>query len=271
MGNPYMNVAESYPIYDTVIVSKELFGKEKSINGWYTNFVDFAADEKHTFFKNRTIGNSHLAYCNMDSADNIDFVYKAFSLGVRFFAPVMNDAFDLIITSPSTMNENVCPFWLFDLPKHVGIDFRVQQDVIVENTCLATCPGYGPRGGGGAQPLEDEQGTYPNAVPYKCVVGTMGEPVVDNRFPFPDPISIPRNTPIEANIYLSTYARSIVGDWLGPQSWVIPTEEQDTQPGAQDDYISLGNRFGIQVSLYGYREVQQRGQYHAPGAAIQPE
>lgn len=271
MGEPYMNVAESYPIYDTVIISTELFGKEKSINGWYTTFVDFAADEKHTFFKNRTIGNSHLAYCNMDSADNIDFVFKAFSLGVRFFAPVLQEGFSNDITSPAAQNENVPPFWLFDLPKHCGIDFRVQQDVIVENTCLATAPGYGPRGGGNAHPLADETGTVPNQAAWKTVVGTIGEPVVDNRFPFPDPIAIPRNTPIEANIYLSTYARSIIGDWIGPRHWVIPTEEQATQPAGQLDYIALGTRFGIQVSLYGYREVQQRGQYHAPGAAIQPE
>lgn len=271
MVQPFLNVAESYPIYDTVIVSTELFGKEKSLNGWYTSFVDFAADEKHTFFKSRTIGNSHLAYCNMDSADNIDFVFKAFSLGVRFFAPVMPEGFNEIIVSPAGMNENVIPFWLFDLPKHVGLDFRVQQDVIVENTALATPPGYGPRGGGGAMPDADASGTYPNQAAWKVVTGTQGEPVIDNRFPFPEPIEIPRNTPIEANLYLSSYVRQIVGGWTGPRAWVLPTEEQTAQPAGQGDYFSVNTRFGIQVSLYGYRMVQQRGQYHAPGAAIEPQ
>ena len=119
-----MNVAESYPIYDTVIVCEELYGKEKSIEGWFTTFRDFAANEKHTFFKNRTIGSANLAYCNMDSADNVDFVYHAVSLGVRFFAPIAPEGYNEIVVSPAAMNENVPPFWMFDLPAHCGIDFR---------------------------------------------------------------------------------------------------------------------------------------------------
>jgi hypothetical protein len=236
---PYLNVAESYPIYDTIIICSELYGKEKSINGWFTTFRDFARDEKHTFFKSRTIGNSHLAYTNMDSVDTIDFAFKAFSIGVRFFAPCSQEGFNTPVVSPTSQNENVIPFWLFDLPKHVGIDFRVQQDTIVENTCLATPPGYGPRGGGGTMPL-------------------------------PDTVEIARNTAIEANLYLSPYARYIVGEWIGPNLWVLLDEEQAGEP-LEEDFIGLVTRFGIQVSLYGYRMVQQRGQYHAPGAAIQPQ
>jgi len=268
MNAPYMNVTEGYSLYDTVIVCSELFGKEKSINGWYTTFTDFANDEKHTFFKSRTSGNSHLAYCNMDSADTVDFVFKAFSLGVRFFAPVMPDCLNTIIVSPTEMNDNVPAFWTFDLAKHCGIDFRVQQDVIVENTCLATPAGYGPRGGGGAQPSIDDNPNpdFPNQTPWQVTVGSNGEPCIDNRFPFPSPVSIARNTSIEANIYLSGYARWVLSNIGGPNLWVLPSEEQATQPQGDDDYITMSTRYGIQVSLYGYREVQQRGQYHAPGA-----
>lgn len=270
MSQPYLNVAESYPIYDTIIICSELYGKEKTINGWFTTFRDFARDEKHTFFKSRTIGNSHLAYTNMDSVDTIDFAFKAFSIGVRFFAPCSQEGFNTPVVSPTSQNENVIPFWLFDLPKHVGIDFRVQQDTIVENTCLATPPGYGPRGGGGTMPLPDTVGTVPNQLPWKVIMGSNGEPVIDNRFPFPEPIEIARNTPIEANLYLSPYARYIVGEWIGPNLWVLLDEEQAGEP-LEEDFIGLVTRFGIQVSLYGYRMVQQRGQYHAPGAAIQPQ
>lgn len=267
MAQPYLNVAESYALYDTVIICNELYGKEKSIPGWYTTFQNFGADEKHTFFKNRTIGNSNLAYCNMDSADNVDFVFHAISIGVRFIAPIAIDGYNTGVVSPAGHNENVTPFWLFDLPAHCGIDFRVQQDVIVENTCLATPPGYGPRGGGGSQPAPDATApTFPNQIPWKVVTGSNGEPVVDSRFPFPEPIEIPRNTPIEANIYLSTYARYIIGAWRGPLSWVMLTESQAAQPpGLDTDYFSVPVRFGIQVSLFGYRETQQRGQYWAPG------
>jgi hypothetical protein len=266
MNAPYLNVTEAYPIYDTVNICKTFYGKEKTLTGWYTTFRDFAADEKHTFFKSRTAGNSHLAYCNQDSADNVDFVFKAFSFGVRFFAPVMPDAQNSIVVSPAGMQESMLAWWLFDLPKHCGIDFRVQQDVIVENTCLATPAGYGPRGGGGAQPATDITAPFPNQTPWKVVTGTIGDPIIDNRFPFPEPISIARNTSIEANLYISGYARDIMKNLNGPTDWVLPTEQQATQPAAQGDFFTVPTRYGIQVSLFGYREVQQRGQYHAPGA-----
>src|SRR4030065_635809 len=74
------------------------------------------------------------------------------------------------------------------------------------------------------------------------------------------------NTSIEANIYISTYARDIMNNLVGPLDWVLPTAEQATQPPAQGDFFTVPTRYGIQVSLFGYREVQQRGQYHSPGA-----
>lgn len=268
---PYTNVAESYPLYDSVIVCSELYGKERALPGWFNNFRDFAANERHTFFKSRTIGNSHQAYCNLDSADNVDFVYKCYSIGVRFWGPVSPDTINRITGSPYGMNENVLPFWLFDLPKHCGFDFKVQQDTIVENTCLATPPGYGPRIGGGAQPATETEAPYPNQTPWKIITGTNGEPVINNRFTFPSPISIPRNATIEANIYPAHYARYMMENLDGPESAVLPVEEANNQPGLDADYFLIPNRFGITVSLYGYREVQQRGQYHSTGAIRKDE
>jgi len=264
---PYMNVAEPYPLYDTVIVCSQLYGKEQSINGWFTSFRDFAADTRHTFFKSRTAGNSHLAYCNLDSSDSIDFVYQAFSLGVRFFGPVMPDADNIVVESPNAIRENEHVFWMFDLAKHCGIDFRVQQDVIVENTCIACPPGYGPRGGGGAHPIPDTNAPHPNQDSWKVVTGSNGEPVIDARFPFPNPIKIPRNASIEANIYLTSYARYVLENLDSPANNVYLTENQALQPADDADYFEVPTRYGVQVSLFGFREVQQRGQYHAPGAA----
>lgn len=268
MPENYLNVAESYALYDTIIICKELYGKEKTIPGWFYTFRDFAANDKHVFFKNRTIGNSHLAYCNMDSADNVDYVFNAISFGVRFFAPVVHDSLKEVLTpfGPELINENNPCFWLFDLPKHCGIDFRVQQDVIVENNCMATPPGYGPRLGSGAQPIiYDPTDTNINTTPFKITIGTMGEPCIENRFPFAIPVRIPRNATIEANVILSPYIRSIMDNMSGPEYWVGDGALVAETP-ANTDYFKVPVRYGIQVSLYGYREVQQRGQYHAPGA-----
>jgi hypothetical protein len=262
---PYLNVKEAYPIYDTVVVCRSLYGKEQQVNGWYTSFAAFADDERHTFFKNRTAGSTHLAYCNLDSADTIDFVYHVCSLGVRFIAPVSPDAIDEPNTSPAHMGENNLAWWLFDLPMHVGIDFRVQQDTVLESNCISSPAGYGSRGGGGAQPAQDGSTNAPNQIAWKTVIGGHGEVCIDNRFLFPKPIGIPRNTSIEANLYVTDYARAVMLDWLGPNSNVLLTQEQAAAP-ADGDFYSVPTRYMIQVSLFGYREVQQRGNYHAPGA-----
>ena len=51
-----------------------------------------------------------------------------------------------------------------------------------------------------------------------------------------------------------------------PVNNVYLTENQALQPADDADYFEVPTRYGIQVSLFGFREVQQRGQYHAPGA-----
>lgn len=268
MAKNYANVAESASLYDTVVICRQMYGKEASIGGWFTTFAGFGANDHHTFFKSRTEGSSHLAYCNMQSADSVDFVFKVFSFGVRFFAPVSPDCVNFTIQSPAQYVENLPAWWLWDLPKYCGVDFRVQQDIIIENTCLASPSGYGPRGGGGAQPAIDTRVSNCNQIPWKSVVGTIGEPSIDNRFPLPEPISIPRNTQIEANIYVSEYGRYVLSRLVGPLSDIILTEQQASTP-IVSDYLAMPTRYGIQVSLYGCREVQQRGQYFAPGAIQQ--
>ena len=93
----------------------------------------------------------------------------------------------------------------------------------------------------------------------------MGEPSIDNRFPFSMPVRIPRNATIEANVILTPYLRSIMEGMSGPEYWIGDGEYVAESPGSTD-FFKVPVRYGIQVSLYGYREVQQRGQYHAPGA-----
>jgi hypothetical protein len=269
---PFTNVAEGAPLYDSVIICSHMYGKELSVGGWYTSFAGFAANSIHTFFKSRTEGSTHLAYCNMQSADNVDTPFIAYTFGVRFFAPVSPDCFDFRLVSPQGCIENMPAWWLWDLPKHCGVDFRVQQDVVIENTCLASPSGYGPRGGGGAQPATDTRmsgGAHvANTIPWKVAIGTIGDPSIDNRFPLPEPIKIARNTSIEANLYVSDYARFCLNQMAGPLDNVMLTECQATTTPVDTDYLYVPTRYGIQISLYGYREVQQRGQYFAPGAIV---
>lgn len=301
---PYTNVQESWPIYDTVLISPVYYGKEQNQNGWFTSFLGFSQQESHQFYKARTAGSSHLAYNNMGSADNIDFVYKAYSFGVRFFAPVCPDGYYDTITDPNkptirAMQESLNAFWIWDLPRHCGVDLRVQQDVVLENCCMATPPGYGPRGGGGVQSGNldldhyalnsyfESQGEIVDSYwwwqqqaqdPWQVVIGSQSEPVIDCRFLFPNPIKIPRNSTIEANIYVGLYARNLLaqlynGYWnflssinMSPPNYCSCWTCNPAGPYITKEYVPLPPRYGIQCSLYGLREVQQRGQYFAPGA-----
>lgn len=292
----YMNVQEAWNIYDTILVCRNYYGKESGIDGWYTSFSGFAQQQIHQFFKSRTAGSTHLAYNNQNSADNIDFAFTAYSFGIRFFAPVVPESH--LVTPPETrmqvkaIQEALNAFWLFDLPRHCGVDLRVQQDVILENTCMATPPGYGPRGGGGAQSANFDLEHYilnteftADAVPYywwqqqaqdpwQITIGSQSEPVIDCRFLFPNPIKIPRNTTIEANLYLSPYARYILENLYNGTWNLLSSIEMNSAiysadppgPYIEKNYTAIPTRWGIQASLYGLRAVQQRGQYHAPGA-----
>lgn len=265
----YMNVRESWALYDSLVICKQLYGKEPSVPGWFTNFTDFSSNESHIFFKGRTEGNSHPAYCNLKSADNVDFVFTAYSFGVRFCAPVAPDTVMAEDQVDRRVQECLRAYWMFDLPRHCGIELQVQQDIKIQAPCMIASPGYGPRGGGGSQPVTGQGGEEPNASlifgePWQMITGSQGEPVIDCRFILPSPISIARNTPVEATLKVSPLARTVLSDVFNSE-WLIAEDIVD----ADTDYLSytgIPSRWVIQASLFGTREVQQRGQYHAPGA-----
>lgn len=251
-----LNVSEAYPLYDSLIICSELYGKEKKIDGWFTSFNDFAAQEVHSFFKNRTMASAHQAYCNMQSADSMDFSFRAFSFGIRFWGPVVADSKPYSGTLyPIVMQEGLPAFWMFDLPSHSSIEFIVQQDTVIESPCMATPPGYGPSGVGISAMTDEVGGAVSDPVFVQW--GTQGVPRMRNRFPLPNPIEIPRTASIEARLYLGPYIREILASIYGPTEYPM-IESYD---GASDR-AHPPTRYGITVSLFGERFVQQRGQYH---------
>jgi hypothetical protein len=270
-----MNVREPWELHDTLAICQNLYGSEPAA-GFFTTFGAFAANERHLFFKLRSIGNVHMSYNNQSAVDRADFVFHAFSIGVRFFAPCTPILVDG--TSPGAGNVVIpAPYqawWLHTLPRHCGFEFSVGQDVKLSANSLMAAPGYGPdvsaigAGVDGHAIIDYEEGSFvyqDPVIPEIIWSGTQGVPQKQFRFQFgdarnPSPIAIPRGEIIEARILLSQYAQRVLQQFseADPQSYVL---QQDMGEPAQG-WITFPARFGIQVSLYGMREVQQRGQLH---------
>jgi len=270
----FLNSQEPWELHDTLCICSERYGSEPAA-GYFTSFVSFAANERHLFFKNRSVGNTHLAYNNQQAMDRSDFVFHAFSIGVHFFGPCTPVLFELDQGSIDT--EQITPqtyqsFWLHTLPRHCGMEFSVGQDVKLSCNSLMAAPGYGPSISGVGAGLDgltaidglENTMTY-TQVPEIIYSGTQGVPEKRARFQFgtqrePSPIAIPRGEIIEAKLTLSEYARRVLGLFNGPGHYLL--QKYVFNEVTPTSAVTFPSRFGIQVSLYGVREVQQRGQLH---------
>lgn len=169
-----MNVSEIYPLYDSVIVSQRLHGNESRVKGWFGGHAgnpwarpleEFGDTPEHLFFKDRTEGNSDLAYCNAQSAETMDFAYRCYSVGVRFWGPV--SAFEVspridhngagmlpwgtaVTDDPYSLQSVFSQWWKAEFPRHCSFELKIEQDVIVEGPCMSFPPGHGFTGGGSA-------------------------------------------------------------------------------------------------------------------------
>jgi len=169
-----MNVSEIYPLYDSVIISQRLWGNEPKVKGWFGGhegdrwarpFEMFSQAPEHIFFKDRTEGSTHLAYCNLQSAERMDFAYRLYSIGVRFWGPI--SAFEVspriqhdgdgmlpwgtaLGDDPFALLSTLGHQWKSEIPRHTSFEFKVEQDVIAEGPCMAFPPGHGFTGGGSA-------------------------------------------------------------------------------------------------------------------------
>lgn len=261
------SVIEAASLYDTIILSRLFYGQESTVRGWFTTFAAMAASPDIRFFKVRTEGTAGLAYCNQQSADSMDFPFMAYTMGLTFFGPASNMIGDVTYhedeggpgpTTASNLDPSIPHFWQFDLPRHAAIALKTNQDVRAEVAAYAAPPGYGPMGGGAAfeLPLPEHGATLLRQHAQINSFGTQGVPALTNRYKFPVPIIIPKNATIEGMLYLSTYARDVLANLTGPLDYIFQTGDttviNETFP----------MRFGVQMSLFGYRLVQQRGQYH---------
>jgi hypothetical protein len=233
-----MNVVEAYSLFDTVQIGAKVEGDEG-----YASFPALAAEEEIPFFTKRTRSKVGLAYTNKDSTDALPFAFHVYSLGVHWLG------FPERVPLPTEPTaDQISEFeagYLFEkiIPLHTGVTLKVREDERLAHTAELAPPGTGVLG--------TNAGAYNNAPVHAA---TQGWPDLANRWRFPEPIRVPRNTIVTVNLKFSKYAKSLLLAMLGPGT--IDLSLGPNQP------IKLPRNALIRVSLIGKREVQQRGELH---------
>jgi len=259
----YKNVLEPWTIYDTLVVSRILYGKENAVPGWYTTMADMATHEVHSLLKGRTAGSAGDQYCNQKTADRNDLPFNCFSLGIAFTAPstriLEHNPPDLRETSqPAPVNFQdvfAAQWWECEFPNHCAIRFKVGQDVVAEGPALDFPPGSGPCGGGASLVLADSEEA--DRLGFCNYAASQGVPTLSNRRPFFSSIGIPKDELIECELIISQEARQIMTIIGGSGDYLIPA------PNTNDVVFEhVPGRFCVQVTLRGVREVPQRGELH---------
>lgn len=255
------NVREPWVQYDTICVCSQLYGSEANA-GYYTTFQAFGQQASHLLFKRRSEGNVHRAYCNQQSEDRTDFVFWVFEIGLLFMGPPTPTDQTVDGEGPNYFaQEYMPPFWTGVLPRHCAAKLKIGQDEKLHTSAMMLNPGYGPVTSGvafGADTWAAAAGFKPEMV--WC--GTQGDPVPQARYWLPitkedgspGPIGIPKNELIELRLEVSEFARTTLQAAEGPGTLNFG------QTGAE---VYIPSRYRIQASLWGFREVQQRGQLRA--------
>lgn len=246
----YTNVGENWKLYDTVLIGLKADQLDFS-TGYFTSYAAVGAANTIPFFnvRNRSSG---LAYNNQDVRDQLPYVFKIYSIGVTFWAPATSTYFNVSpIIAPQNMANNL---FEIEVPKHMSVTLKTQQDQRIKLNPLMTPPGYGVVSGGIAQGDVETQYTYPNIMHSSFSQGVAS---LTNAWGFPKPLEIPRLANLSVVLELSEYARNLLLAMPGPRYQPMRAVAGD------GTFMEAEGSAGIQVTLGGQRFVQQRGQYHA--------
>lgn len=255
-GIDYSNVRENWPLFDTVLIGLNQRSAQDT-QGWFTTLAAAGASNQHYFFNQRTRADG-LAYCNLDTRDQMPYAFIIKSAGVRFFASYQTENPDIAAGDANWWLENEVPhIFLADLPDHCSFRMQIQQDDVLKS-CVPLVPaGYGPVGGGYGQTSPQSQFVVAADKSYSAI--TQSTAHVTNRWKFPTRIKVPRNAALTVELQFSQYARTLL------QSMVKQNTQDLITGNGHAENIDHDSKtfYGIQVSLIGQRLVQQRGAYHA--------
>lgn len=243
----FENVGEPWLLYDSVLIGPT---QKDRARGWYEDFAALGAAGNVNFFNVRNRSTTHPAYNDFDASDDVPFVFWAYSIGIEFWSMPISDTGEDVggFLRPVDWSENYMKFNA-EVPTHSGLEFQVKQDIVLEAPCLALPAGAGINGF--TRPLYSLASSPNNTGTFQNL--TNGVPGIQNRWPFKHPIGIPRDANIRATVKLSQIATRLLESMDGPGTITLGPLVTDPQ---------VNSCAGITLSLFGKREVQQRGAYH---------
>jgi hypothetical protein len=246
----YENVSESWVLYDTVLIGAGTAALQHN-NGYFTTFAAMGGANSIPFFNVRN-RNHGLAYNNQDTRDQLPYVLKIYSIGVSFWGPSTSTYTDNggIALAPQ---RTALDLFETELPKHMSLTLQTNQDERLKIASMMCPPGYGVMVSGVAQGDVETAYGYPNLAK---VGWNQGCPELTNKWGFRIPLKVPRRANLSVTLGISEYGRQMLQAMPGPLS-------QFFKDPAISDPVPKYAMCGIQVSIGGIREVQQRGQPHA--------
>lgn len=248
----FLNVLETYPLFDTVGVYAGVGTLATRPPGWFASFNAMGQSVDIPFFNQRNVASAGAEYCNLETRDQTPWPFVLKKINVAFFAP--SNAAQLITGNLDLLEHQQTPIWEIDLPRHFGVEVSVNTDVRWSGNAMMPGAGAGPVGGGwGSLSLaEGNDASQPGAF------SASGQGVADRRnsFAFPVTIDIPKKAAISVTLKPSEYARRLLQAMAGPHTLKFQNAEHSA-------YVYPGAFFGIRVTMHGTRGVQQRGEAHA--------
>lgn len=251
----FMNVKESWFMYDTIAVSPWIDNLSHPITGWFNSFATLSASDSVTFFdsRNKSIG---LAYNNQDSRDQIPYAMVMESVSIGFFAPATSTQVGSLDQGDTRGRvDQLSAFWDNELPQHASAVVRVNQDERLKASCAMLSPGYGPVGTSIGQGDTSTVGGSSSSVH----ASGFGAAHFKYRWDFPTGIGIPRRATVAVQLRFSEWARTVLSNFWGPGNISLKNYVDETTT----EYVYKPTMFMIQCLIQGKRQVQQRGELHA--------
>jgi len=245
--NPnYVNAYEAWSLYDTVNIG---IGQRDYNAKWFNNFVQLSQETSIPFFNQRNRSGVGVAYNSFDSAEQVSFAFKCYSIGLEWYAPFSSEVTydEQVLAESDNPNQQL---W-FEMLRHASVRFQVGQDEKVLLNALGA-----PGGGGTAGIIAN--GVNAGIATYQYAYQTFSNGVakLENRWAFEEPIEIPRSRNVAAWLTFSTYAKSLLARMAGPDYILTSTAELAEGGGL------VPACYQMRLSLFGMREVQQRNELH---------
>lgn len=251
----YMNVLETYPLFDTVGVCADLPNFSTRPAGWFGTFAAMGNAIDIPFFNQRNVASAGAEYTNLETRDQTPWPFQIHKINIAFFSPSIASQF--VFGPQNVIEYKHSPLWEMELPRHFGVELAVNTDVRFNCNALMPGSGGGPVGGGYGM-LPGAPSGPDLAAPTCYATTTQGIADRRNGWTVPEKLAIdvPWKAAISVTLKPSEYARRLLQAISGPHLLQFAN-------AAQSDRTTPGAFFGIRVTLHGIRGVQQRGEAHA--------